>query len=116
MNVAQIIRYASSAYCIVGIPAQSTFMRPLSENGVETTDQDTDDQMLKTTAANTVISYVAAPASGKDGFYCYKMLIDTETYRLCFFRKHRISPKYGAGFTDYDLRSIAMTRKEKKAK
>lgn len=86
------------------------------KNGVETTDQDTADQMLKTTAANTVISYVAAPASGKEGFYCYKMLIDTETYRLCFFRKHRISPKYGAGFTDYDLRSIAMTRKEKKAK
>lgn len=85
-------------------------------NGVEIIDQDAADQMLSTTAPNTVISYVAAPVSGKEGFYCYKMLIDTETYRLCFFRKHRISPKYGPGFTDYDLRSIAMTRKEKKTK
>ena len=85
-------------------------------NGVEIIDQDAADQMLSTTAPNTVISYVAAPVSGREGFYCYKMLIDTETYRLCFFRKHRISPKYGPGFTDYDLRSIAMTRKEKKTK
>lgn len=85
-------------------------------NGVEIIDQDAADQMLSTTAPNTVISYVAAPVSGKEGFYCYKMLIDTETYRLFFFRKHRISPKYGPGFTDYDLRSIAMTRKEKKTK
>ena len=85
-------------------------------NGVEIIDQDAADQMLSTTAPNTVISYVAAPVSGKEGFYCYKMLIDTETYRLYFFRKHRISPKYGPGFTDYDLRSIAMTRKEKKTK
>ena len=85
-------------------------------NGVEIIDQDAADQMLSTTAPNTVISFVAAPVSGREGFYCYKMLIDTETYRLCFFRKHRISPKYGPGFTDYDLRSIAMTRKEKKTK
>lgn len=85
-------------------------------NGVEIIDQDAADQMLSATAPNTVISYVAAPVSGREGFYCYKMLIDTETYRLCFFRKHRISPKYGPGFTDYDLRSIAMTRKEKKTK
>jgi hypothetical protein len=85
-------------------------------NGVKISDQETTDQMLSATAPNTVISYVAAPTNSKEGFYCYKMLIDTQTYRLCFFRKHRISPRYGAGFTDYDLRSIAMTRKEKGAK
>jgi hypothetical protein len=85
-------------------------------NGVKISDQETTDQMLSATAPNTVISYVAAPTNCKEGFYCYKMLIDTQTYRLCFFRKHRISPRYGAGFTDYDLRSIAMTRKEKGAK
>lgn len=85
-------------------------------NGVKISDQETTDQLLSATAPNTVISYVAAPTNSKEGFYCYKMLIDTQTYRLCFFRKHRISPRYGAGFTDYDLRSIAMTRKEKGAK
>ena len=84
--------------------------------GVEATDTDTADKLLTTAAPNTVVSYVAAPADARNGSYCYKMLIDTQTHRLCFFRKHRIGPKHGAGFTDYDLRSIAMTRKEKTRK
>ena len=79
-------------------------------NGVEITDIDHADSLLKETAPNTLVSYVAAPAEAKNGFYCYKMLIDTQTYQLYFFRKHRISPKHGAGFTDYDLRSIHTTR------
>ena len=80
------------------------------KNGVEVTDMDTADKKLLETASNTVVSYVAAPTYPKNGSFCYKMLIDTQNYTLCFFRKHRISPKYGAGFTDYDLRSISMTR------
>lgn len=79
-------------------------------NGVEITDIYHADNLLKATAPNTLVSYVAAPAEAKNGFYCYKMLIDTQTYQLYFFRKHRISPKHGAGFTDYDLRSIHTTR------
>ena len=86
------------------------------KNGVEITDMDTADRMLTTTAPNTVVSYVAAPTDAKNGSYCYKMLIDTQTHRLCYFKKHRINAKYGPGFADYDLRSIATTRKEKKQK
>ena len=85
-------------------------------NGVEVKSMDEADRLLTTTAPNMVVSYVAVPTDAKNGSYCYKMLIDTQTHRLCFFRKHRISSKYGAGFADYDLRSISMTRKEKKRK
>jgi hypothetical protein len=76
------------------------------------TDIDTADKMMSTAAPNTLVSYVAAPADAKNGSYCYKMLIDTQTHRIYYFKKHRINSKYGAGFADYDLRSIAMTRKE----
>ena len=86
------------------------------KNGVETTDMDTADRMLTTAAPNTVVSYVATPTDAKNGSYCYKMLIDTQTHRLCYFKKHRINAKYGPGFADYDLKSIATTRKEKKQK
>ena len=86
------------------------------KNGVETTDMDTADRMLTTAAPNTVVSYVATPTDTKNGSYCYKMLIDTQTHRLCYFKKHRINAKYGPGFADYDLKSIATTRKEKKQK
>ena len=82
--------------------------------GVETADVDMVDKKLSSGAENTIISYVAAPTNPQMGSYCYKMLIDPQTYELYFFRKHRVTSKYGAGFADYDLRSIAMTRKEKK--
>ena len=82
--------------------------------GVETADVDVVDKKLSNGAENTIISYVAAPTNPQMGSYCYKMLIDPQTYELYFFRKHRVTSKYGAGFADYDLRSIAMTRKEKK--
>ena len=84
------------------------------KDGVSTADQETVDKNLTQAQENTIISYVAAPTNPKAGSYCYKMLIDPQTYQLYFFRKHRVSTKYGAGFADYDLRSIAMTRKEKK--
>jgi hypothetical protein len=86
------------------------------KNGVEITDMNTADKMLTTAAHNTLVSYVAAPTDAKNGSYCYKMLIDTQTHRLYYFKKHRINAKYGPGFVDFDLRSIATTRKEKKQK
>ena len=80
------------------------------KNGVDVVDTDTADKMLTSTVPHTVVSYVAAPTDPKNGSYCYKMLIDTQTYSLRYFRKHRISNKFGAGFSDFDLRSISMTR------
>ena len=82
--------------------------------GVETAEVDDVDKKLSNAEENTIISYVAAPTNPQIGSYCYKMLINPQTYELYFFRKHRVTSKYGAGFAEYDLRSIAMTRKEKK--
>lgn len=82
--------------------------------GVETVEVDDVDKKLSNAEENTIISYVAAPTNPQIGSYCYKMLINPQTYELYFFRKHRVTSKYGAGFAEYDLRSIAMTRKEKK--
>ena len=83
-------------------------------NGITVTSTDAADNLLITTAPNTVVSYVAVPSDAKIGSYCYKMLIDTQTHKLYFFRKHRINAKYGAGFADFDLRIISQTRKKKK--
>lgn len=79
--------------------------------GIVVTTSDEANNMLEKAAPNTLVSYVAAPSDPKNGSLCYKMLIDTQTYRLCFFRRHRINPKYGVGFTEYDIRSISHTRK-----
>ena len=70
------------------------------------TDEDSTDEMIMNNAQNTLVSYVAAPAEPVNGSFCYKMLIDAQTYELYYYRKHRISAKSGAGFLPYDIRSI----------
>lgn len=62
---------------------------------------------------NTLVSYVVCPASAKPGSYCYKMLIDPQTSKLYYFRKHRISKKVGPGFLAEDLRRISAPRMKK---
>lgn len=74
------------------------------------TDEDSADRLVVENAINTLTSYVAAPSTPVNGSYCYKMLIDTQTYRLYYFRRHRISAKAGAGFLPYDIRSIITAR------
>lgn len=70
------------------------------------TDEDSADEMIMNNAQNTLVSYVVAPAEPVNGSFCYKMLIDAQTYELYYYRKHRISSKSGAGFLPYDIRSI----------
>lgn len=70
------------------------------------TDEDSADEMIMNNAQNTLVSYIVAPAEPVNGSFCYKMLIDAQTYELYYYRKHRISAKSGAGFLPYDIRSI----------
>jgi len=70
------------------------------------TDEDSADEMIMNNAQNTLVSYVVAPAEPVNGSFCYKMLIDAQTYELYYYRKHRINAKSGAGFLPYDIRSI----------
>lgn len=70
------------------------------------TDEDSADEMIMNNVQNTLVSYVVAPAEPVNGSFCYKMLIDAQTYELYYYRKHRISAKSGAGFLPYDIRSI----------
>ena len=54
-----------------------------------------------------LVSYVAAPTDPQNGSYCYKMLIDSQTHELYYYRKHRISKKYGRGFLPEDIKRIS---------
>lgn len=74
------------------------------------TDEDTADLYITNNTPGFLVSYVVAPAEPVNGSFCYKMLIDAQTYKLYYFRKHRITPKAGAGFMSFDLRSINSAR------
>lgn len=70
------------------------------------TDEDSADEFITKNTPNTLVSYVVAPAEPVNGSFCYKMLIDAQTYDLYYYRKHRINAKSGVGFLLYDIRSI----------
>lgn len=62
---------------------------------------------VKNAEEKRVVSYTVSPAGGNNRGYSYKMLIDTETHELLFFRRHRITQKSPAGFTQEDLKRIS---------
>ena len=74
------------------------------------TDEGSADRYIETNAADKLVSFVVAPSDPQPGSYCYKMLINAQTHELYYFRKHRISAKYGAGFLKEDINRISSSR------
>lgn len=77
---------------------------------IKTMDADDADDVFYEHTENTLVSFVVAPENPGAGSYCYKFLIDSGTHTLYYFRKHRISRKYGAGFLTEDIKRIASVR------
>ena len=75
------------------------------------TDEDEADSYMLDDVAGTLVSYVVAPSEPVKGSYCYKMLIDAQTHELYYYRRHKISPKAGAGFLPEDIERINKARK-----
>jgi hypothetical protein len=73
-------------------------------------DEDAADSLMKAGAPDTIVSYVVAPDKPESGSYCYKMLIHPESHKLYYYRKHRISKKYGPGFLQEDILRINKQR------
>lgn len=74
-------------------------------------DEDSTDRHMTDETAGTAVSYVVVPTEAAPGSYCYKMLIDSQSHKVYYFRKHRITKKTGAGFLAEDIRRISSLRK-----
>ena len=79
--------------------------------GIVITDEDDTDQYLIDNVPGTMVSYVAVPSEPVFGSYCYKMLIDAQTHKLYYFKRHRIGKKAGAGFLPENIDRIAASRR-----
>lgn len=77
---------------------------------MEVVDEDEADDQMSDTSERAAISYIAVPTDAAPGSYCYKMLIDNQTHRLYYFKKHRITRKTGGGFLAEDIRRITAYR------
>ena len=79
--------------------------------GMTVTDEDDADSYMLDEVSGTLVSYVVAPSEPVKGSFCYKMLIDAQTHERYYYRKHKISPKAGAGFLPEDIERINKARK-----
>lgn len=78
--------------------------------GMSIADVEEVDALMLENAEKTIVSYVVAPFEPQPGAFCYKMLIDTQTHKLYYYKRHRISAKAGAGFLKDDLKRIHAVR------
>ena len=82
----------------------------MKEKDIEITDEESADEFFTKNASSTLVSYTVYPSDRRIGSYCYKMLIDAQTYELYYFKKHRITKKNGPGFLKEDLLRIMSIR------
>lgn len=86
----------------------------MAERSITVTDSETVDEMADGKTPGTIVSYTVAPDEPVAGSFCYKMLIDTNTHELYYFRKHRINKKLSSGFLTEDIKRISLFRPKKK--
>lgn len=60
--------------------------------------------------SNTMVGYSIYPSNPKEGAICYKMLFDTRTHDIYYFKKHKISESKGKGFLKSDIMKITAGR------
>ena len=80
------------------------------DSDISVADEDTTDKKMEESTPDTIISYVVTASDPANGTYCFKMLIHPESHKLYYFRKHRISSKYGPGFLQEDILRINAQR------
>ncbi len=68
-------------------------------------EEEIDDAMLKG-AHSTLVSYVVYPENPDRSSCCYKMVIDTETHDLFYFKKSKITKVMKPGFLEGDIKRI----------
>ena len=83
------------------------FLEDLPGDRIEIVPEADADALLEAGVSNTLVSYTVSPYDAGPGSYCYKMLVDTQTHSLYYYRKHRISKNAGPGFLPEDISRIA---------
>ncbi len=95
----------------LSIDVDSVMIEEKFDDKMVVMDEDMADLHMSENAPGALVSYVVAPFDPESGSYYYKMLIDSETHKLYYFRKHKISKKSGYGFLPEDIMRITATRK-----
>lgn len=58
-------------------------------------------------APDVLVGCVVAPLTPENGDYCYKLVFEADTHRLCYLERHKIGPKKSEGFLMEDLKRVS---------
>lgn len=64
------------------------------------------DRQYEQMSPETVVGYVIAPFLPSAASYCYKLLFEADTHRLCYLERHKIAEKKSAGFLPAELKPL----------
>ena len=85
------------------------FRNKLRDKGIDlTTDSGADSLFLE--GGRTLVSYAVTPGEPQKGSVCWKILIDSRSHELFYFKKHTVKSGDNAGFLKGDLKKIAKSR------
>lgn len=73
-------------------------------------DEEEADKMFQLGSYNTLVGFVVAPSVPTSDSWCYKMLIDAESHKLFYLRRHKVTNRSGVGFLTEDLKRMAKVR------
>ena len=62
--------------------------------------------MYCTETPNAVVGYLVAPFLVQKGSYCYKLLFEADTHRLCYLHKQKIGTGETEGFVTSELKKL----------
>ena len=64
------------------------------------------DVIFTSRTPDAVVGYVISPFIPQKGSYCYKLLFEADTHRLCYIHKDKIGPKKSEGFLGAELKKL----------
>lgn len=64
------------------------------------------DRQYEQMSPETVVGYVIAPLLPGEASYCYKLLFEADTHRLCYLERHKTAEKKGTGFLPSELKPL----------
>lgn len=65
------------------------------------------DDLYVSRTPDALTGYVVTPLIPEDGAYCYKLVFEADSHRLCYLERHKIGPKKGEGFLSDDLKRLS---------
>ncbi len=91
----------------ISYPISQKELETMFHGRVKIVSQDEIDNAINGQYPNTLVSLVIGPDTPTKGAFCYKMLLDTQTKELYYYKRHRSGSNKPTGFIKKDIKALA---------